>query len=67
MTLDRAPTDEGTRGGRQVAGGRPMALVVSQNIGAVGRVFAILESGCSEEAEGTTVVVMTLVEQAFAF
>jgi hypothetical protein len=44
-----------------------MALVVSQNIGAVGRVFAILESGCSEEAEGATVVVMTLVEQAFAF
>lgn len=65
MTLERAPTDEGTRGGRQVAGGRPMALVVSQNIGAVGRVFAIVESGWSEEAEGVTVVVVALVEQVF--
>lgn len=42
-----------------------MALVVSQNIGAVGRVFAIVESGWSEEAEGVTVVVVALVEQVF--
>ena len=42
-----------------------MALVVSQNIGAVGRVFAIVESGWSDVTESATVVVVALVEQVF--
>ena len=67
MTFERAPTDEGTRGGRRVAGGRPMALVVSRNVGAVGGAFVIAESGWPEEEEGDTVNAVAVVEQVFVF
>ena len=65
MTLERAPTDEGTRGGRRVAGGRPMALAVSWNAGAVGGAFVTAASGWPEEAEGDTVIAVAVVEHVF--
>jgi hypothetical protein len=55
------PTNKGTRDGRRVAGGRLMALVVSQNAGAVGRASTSVGSGWPEEAVGDIAIAVVVV------